>query len=66
MNELLRIYLELLKWDIAVMSQPWMYWLMLIPIMMFIPFFLLKWAFLTAPFWLPVMIIWSALTAQKK
>lgn len=61
MTELLHIYIELLKWDIRVMSQPWMYWLGLIPIFGFIIFFFVKWAVLTAPLWIPLGMIFSAI-----
>lgn len=64
MNDLLQLYIDLLKWDIAVMSQPWMYWWVL-PIMFFLPFFFLKWAVLTAPFWLPLGMIYSAIHRRK-
>lgn len=65
MTELLHIYIEQLKWDIAVMSQPWMYWWFLVPIMLFVPFFLLKWTVLTAPFWLPIGMIFAAIPRRK-
>ena len=37
------------QWDIDVMSQPWMYWALLIPICVYVPFFFMKWAVLTTP-----------------
>lgn len=60
MNELLHLYLELLKWDISVFSSPWLYIPLLIPVMFFLPFFFLKWTVLTAPLWIPCGMIWSA------
>ena len=53
---LLDMYLR----DIEIMSQPWMYWWLLIPITFYVVFFLIKWAILTAPIWLPVAIIAKA------
>ena len=53
---LLDMYLR----DIEIMSQPWMYWWRLIPITFYVVFFLIKWAILTAPIWLPVAIIAKA------
>jgi hypothetical protein len=44
------------EYDIAVMSQPWMYWY-LVPILLYVAFFFLKWAVLTAPAWLPFALI---------
>jgi hypothetical protein len=63
-TKLLDIYAELLKWDIEVMSQPWMYWCLLIPIIGYLPFFFMKWLVLTAPFWIPFGMIYAA--AVKK
>jgi hypothetical protein len=65
MNELLQIYIELLKWDIAVMSQPWMYVWFFVPIICFIPFFLVKWTLLTAPIWLPIGWAMTAISKKK-
>lgn len=65
MNDLLQLYIELLKWDIAVMSQPWMYGWLFIPILFFLPFFFMKWAVLTAPFWLPLGMIYSTIHRRK-
>lgn len=64
MNDLLQLYIDLLKWDIAVMSQPWMYVWFFIPIIAFIPFFLIKWTLLTAPIWLPVGWIMTAISKK--
>lgn len=65
MNELLQLYIELLKWDIEVMSQTWMYLWAFVPILIFLPFFFMKWVVLTAPIWLPIGMIFSA-TFRKK
>jgi len=51
------ILLKQWEYDIAVMSQPWMYWWLLIPIMFYLCFFFVKWAVLTAPAWLPIALI---------
>lgn len=66
MSELLQLYIDLLKWDIAVMSQPWMYACFFIPIFCFIPFFLMKWALLSAPLWLPIGLIYAARAQNLK
>ena len=49
------------QWDIDVMSQPWMYWALLIPICVYVPFFFMKWAVLTTPLWLPVYLLVAAI-----
>jgi hypothetical protein len=56
MNEILLMLKEQYLWDIAQFSSPWMYWFV-IPIMLFVPFFVLKWAMLTLPLWLPVAMV---------
>ena len=48
------ILLAQFQWDVAVMSQPWMYWCALVPILFFLVFFVLKWTVLTAPIWIPI------------
>ncbi len=45
------------QYDIAVMSQGWMYLPLLIPIMFYLVFFMAKWMFLTAPLWMPILIV---------
>jgi hypothetical protein len=45
---------DLFIYDIEVMSQPWMYWCLLVPITCYVIFFVIKWSLLTAPIWLPV------------
>jgi len=45
------------EYDIAVMSQPWMYWWFLVPIIFYVAFFFVKWAVLTAPVWLPFALV---------
>jgi hypothetical protein len=65
MTDLLQLYIELLKWDIEVMSQPWMYYWFLFPIGCFLPFFFVKWLVLTAPFWLPFGMILAAAKGTK-
>jgi len=59
MSDLLQLYIDLLKWDIAQMSHPWMYY-WIIPITFFLPFFFAKWTVLTAPLWLPFGMIYAA------
>lgn len=54
---MIELLLELWRWDVKVMSSPWMYWPLLIPIQFFLVFFLVKWTVLTAPLWIPLAII---------
>jgi hypothetical protein len=57
MNRIIEIYIEQFEYDVAIMSQPWMYLCILIPILCYMCFFLVKWAVLTAPFWIPIAIV---------
>ena len=51
---LLAIYVSCFEYDVAVFSQPWMYWCLLIPAFFYLLFFIAKWYVLTAPFWIPI------------
>jgi len=55
--EILTAYINLLwnqfQYDVSVLSQPWMYWLLCIPAIAYAIFFIFKWALLTMPIWLP-------------
>jgi hypothetical protein len=55
LDKLANIYLELLLYDIAWLSCPWIYWTGFV--MFYMVFFLCKWTFLTAPLWIPVILI---------
>lgn len=41
--------------DISVLSSPWM--LLIVPLMFYLPFMLLKWLALTIPVWVPVAML---------
>lgn len=43
--------------DIEKLSQPWMYYLIFVPAIAYVIFFLFKWTILTCPIWLPCSII---------
>jgi len=59
-ERIMEVLIEQWEYDIAVMSQQWMYWCFLVPILFYVVFFLLKWALLTAPAWLPCALIGQA------
>lgn len=59
-NEYLSMLLQLFKYDVEALSQPWMYYWLLVPAIAYTVFFFAKWAVLTAPIWLPLMLIVSA------
>ena len=58
-------YIEVLLsqwlWDVSYLSEPWMYYWLLVPVTCFVMFMIMKWAVLTAPIWVPVSIICSSL-----
>ncbi len=53
------------EFDLHVLSNPWMYLPALIPVLIYIPFMLLKWWVLTCPFWIPFTTITKALSSNK-
>jgi len=61
MEQIFQILIEQYQYDVAIMSQPWMYLLLLIPISFYLTFFFVKWAVLTAPLWLPLALIVHAI-----
>lgn len=60
----LSILLAMFENDMAVMSQPWMYYFVL-PIIGYLIFFFIKWAVLTAPIWIPFTIIFNPIKAKR-
>ncbi len=63
--EILTAYFNLLwssfQWDIHYLSQPWMYFCLLIPAICYLVFFFVKWIVLTVPIWLPFRLIFSGI-----
>lgn len=57
MDRVIEILIEQWEFDISVMSQPWMYYWLLVPITLYVGFFFVKWSVLTAPVWLPLSLI---------
>jgi hypothetical protein len=58
------ILLEKFQYNMDVMSQPWMIYT-IVPIIGYLVFFLIKWAVLTTPLWMPFTIIVSAARERK-
>lgn len=66
MKELFLIYLRKLLdaflYDYSVFSEEkWMYYWACIPAFGYLVFFILKWVFLTLPFWLPPTVVLRAI-----
>lgn len=60
MERVIEFLIDQWMYDIGVMSQPWMYWWLLVPIVCYLAFFFVKWAVLTAPLWMPFYMIVKA------
>jgi hypothetical protein len=56
-HAMLKLYFDQFSYDIAVMGQGWMYYLLFIPIICYLIFFLAKWVFLLMPIWLPMLVL---------
>ncbi len=59
MQRIIDLLVRCYEYDVEVFSQPWMYWCLLIPAALYLAFFFVKWAVLTAPLWLPISMIVS-------
>lgn len=57
LDQYLNALLQAFLYDMEVFSQAWLYYLALVPAVLYGTFFLIKWAFLTAPAWLPIFLI---------
>jgi hypothetical protein len=52
--------------DVVAYSQWWMYAFALVPAIGYSIFFVAKWAFLTAPFWIPLNLVFGGLRRATK
>lgn len=66
MDRIAEILIGQFEYDVAVLSQPWMYWLLLIPATAYLAFFFVKWSVLTAPIWIPLMLIFEAVKIRVR
>lgn len=57
MDRILEVLIEQFLYDVDMMSYPWMYYWGLVPITAYLAFFFVKWVVLTAPLWLPLVIL---------
>jgi hypothetical protein len=56
--------LSFYQFDLMVFSQWWLY-VFILPVILYLPFFLIKWVVLTAPLWLPVHLMFNGLVKIK-
>jgi hypothetical protein len=57
MQVILDLLVQQYLFDVEVLSQPWMYYWLLIPAMSYAGFMGIKWAVLTMPIWVPLSLI---------
>jgi len=60
MDRVFETLIQQWEYDIAVMSQPWMYWYVM-PIAIYMVFFLIKWMLITFPAWMPLFVLIRAI-----
>jgi hypothetical protein len=60
MDRIFEILIQQYEYDVNAMSQPWMYWVLFIPILLYMTFFICKWVVLTAPVWIPIVLVVQA------
>ncbi len=63
MNKVFDVLIEQWLYDVSVLSQGWVIWLVF-PAMIYFVFMVLKWAILTLPCWLPFVIIAGAFRSK--
>lgn len=61
LNEYLKFLWSAFQYDMNVFSQGWIYYCLLIPASFYLIFFMLKWAIITAPFWIPIRMVFGGL-----
>ncbi len=65
-NEYLSFLWKMFQYDMNVFSQGWLYYWLLIPAMCYFSFFMIKWAVLTCPIWMPFSIIIKSFERLKE
>lgn len=63
-DQIAQMLFEFWKFDMMIYSQWWMYAPLLIPVLFYTVFFMMKWSIITAPVWLPFSIIFRSLRKQ--
>jgi hypothetical protein len=57
MNAIFDLLIQQYLFDVEVLSQPWMYYWLLIPAEAYVIFMFIKWAVLTMPIWVSFYIM---------
>lgn len=61
LGEYLQFLWNTFQYDMDVFSKGWIYFWLLIPAIFYFIFFIIKWMVVTAPFWVPIKIIFSGI-----
>lgn len=64
MDKVLDILYGFYIYDLEVFSQPWIYWT-IIPAIVYLAFFVVKWAVLTLPVWFPIKILLDSIFKEN-
>jgi hypothetical protein len=65
MNAIFDLLIQQYLFDIEVLSQPWMYYWLLIPAQVYVIFMFIKWAVLTMPIWVSFYIMLNIYDDQQ-
>jgi len=65
-NQYLKLLWSLFQYDVDVFSQGWLYACLLVSAVAYFIFFILKWAVLTAPFWIPINMVFGGFKSLIK
>lgn len=64
MDKVLDILYGFYIYDLEVFSQPWIYWT-IIPAIVYLAFFVVKWTVLTLPVWFPIKILLDSIFKEN-
>lgn len=66
LSQYVRFLWTCFQYDMGVFSQAWLYAWLLVPAFCYLMFFVVKWAVLTLPLWLPFVIVIGAFKSEWK
>jgi hypothetical protein len=65
MKAIFDLLIQQYLFDVQVLSQPWMYYWLLIPALFYVNFMFIKWAVLTMPIWVSFYIMLNIYNDQQ-
>lgn len=57
---------DMWEWDLEVLAEPWMYYPLLVPAILFMSFVVIKWAIILCPIWIVPRMIFSGYVEHRK